>query len=103
MNALIISKLPFMFAPFKAIIFPVSATIPPTIIAVLLLTWEAVNPNNPAIVGIIKAPEKMVNAISSDWIIEWTFIESTILKRPIISMMIFVFRIDGFFSRPLDK
>lgn len=66
MKPVIISELPIVLPPFNAIIFPASATIPPVSMAVLLALLLVVKPNNPAIVGIMKAPENIVNAIRSD-------------------------------------
>jgi hypothetical protein len=69
-NPEIINRLPMTFSPFMAIILPDNAIIPPVIIAVPLLILLVRKPSSPAMVGTINAPEKMVNAISSDWMID---------------------------------
>jgi hypothetical protein len=69
-NPVIISILPIMLFPLRAIIFPVSAIAPPVIMAVLLLILLALKPRSPAAVGTINAPEKIVSAIRSDWIMD---------------------------------
>ena len=66
MNPVIINKLPGRYPISKATILPARATTPPIIIAELLRLLLAVKPKSPAMVGIIKAPEKIVKAISSD-------------------------------------
>ena len=69
-NPVIINRLPGIFAPFSAMIFPAKAIAPPAIIAVPLLILLALKPKSPAAVGTINAPEKIVKAISSDWIMD---------------------------------
>ena len=83
-------------------IFPVKAIEPPVIIAVELRILLVRKLKSPAIVGTINAPEKIVKAISNDWIIDWTPKERNMLSNPIINMMIFVFRRDSFCSKPLE-
>lgn len=95
-------RLPDLLQPFKAKIFPVKAIIPPDIMALLLCDLLVLNPDIPAIVGTIKAPEKMVKAMSNDCMIECTFRARIMLNSPIISIIILVFRIEYCFSSPFD-
>ena len=69
-NPVIINRLPVVFFPLRAMIFPISAIAPPVIMAVLLLILLALKPRSPAAVGTINAPEKIVSAIKSDWIMD---------------------------------
>jgi hypothetical protein len=92
----IIRRLPAIFSPFSASIFPVSAMPPPVIIAIPLLVLLVLNPKSPAAVGIINAPEKIVRAINSDWMMDCTCSERIMLNVPIISIMALVFRSDFF-------
>ena len=97
MKPVIINKLP------EAIIFPESATIPPIIIAKLLRPLVVAKPKRAASVGIINAPEKIVSAMSSDWMIEWMLKARRILSRPITTIIILVFRTDFWCLNPSDK
>ena len=67
---IIINRLPSIYCPFNAIIFPAKAIVPPAIIAVALLILFALKPKSPAAVGTMNAPEKMVSAIRSDCMID---------------------------------
>lgn len=83
-------------------IFPVKAIAPPVIMAAPLLILLVLKPKSPAAVGTINAPEKMVSAMRSDWIMDWTFSARMMLNIPIISMMTLVFRIEFCCSSPFE-
>ena len=67
---IIINRLPGIYSPFNAMIFPAKAIVPPAIIAEALLILFALKPKSPAAVGTMNAPEKMVSAIRSDCMID---------------------------------
>ena len=102
MKPKIINMLPILLSKESAIIFPVRAIAPPVIIADELRSLLVLKLKSPAIVGTINAPEKIVNAINNDWMMDWTPKERNMLSNPIINMMIFVFRRESFSSKPFE-